>query len=59
VSFATITFCVSSQQVFIVVYFFIDSVWKLLVTPLYPHQLTCYWINKKACGIVCIYMLVT
>jgi hypothetical protein len=35
VSFATITLCVASQQMFIVVYFVIDSVWKLLDTPLY------------------------
>jgi len=34
VSFAAITLCVASQQVFIVVvYFVIDSVWKLLDTP--------------------------
>jgi hypothetical protein len=33
VSFAAITLCVASQQVFIVVYFVIDSVWKLLGTP--------------------------
>jgi hypothetical protein len=37
VSFAAITLCVASQQVFIVtvVYFVIDSVWKLLDTPSY------------------------
>jgi hypothetical protein len=37
VSFATITLCVASQQVFIVVslYFIIDSVWKLLGVPSY------------------------
>jgi hypothetical protein len=37
VSFAAITICVVSQQVFIVVslYFVIDSVWKLLDTPSY------------------------
>jgi hypothetical protein len=38
VGFATITFCVVSQQVFVavvvVVNFIIDSVWKLLDTPL-------------------------
>jgi hypothetical protein len=36
-SFATITLCVASQQVFIivVVYFVIDSVRKLLDTPSY------------------------
>jgi hypothetical protein len=35
VSFATITLCAASQQVFIVVYFVINSVHKLLDTPLY------------------------
>jgi hypothetical protein len=37
VSFAAITLCVASQRVFIivVVYFFNDSVRKLLVTPSY------------------------
>jgi hypothetical protein len=35
VSYAAITFCVASQQVFIVVYFVIDSVRKLLDTPSY------------------------
>jgi hypothetical protein len=34
VSFATITLCVASQRVFVVVYFVIDLVRKLLVTPL-------------------------
>jgi hypothetical protein len=35
VCFAAITLCVASQRVFIFVcvYFVIDSVWKLLVTP--------------------------
>jgi hypothetical protein len=35
VSFATITLCVASQRVSVVVYFVIDSVRKLLDTPLY------------------------
>jgi hypothetical protein len=35
VSFATITLCVASQGVFIVVYFVIDSVRRLLDTPSY------------------------
>jgi hypothetical protein len=35
VSFAAITLCVASQRVFIVVYFVIDSVRKLLDTPPY------------------------
>jgi uncharacterized membrane protein len=33
VSFAVITLCVGSQRVFIIVYFVIDSVRKLLGTP--------------------------
>jgi hypothetical protein len=38
VSFANITLCVASQRVFIfVVYFFIDSVRKLLNIPSYIH----------------------
>jgi hypothetical protein len=35
VRFATITLCVAFQQVFIVVYFVIDPVRKLLDTPSY------------------------
>jgi hypothetical protein len=35
VSFTAITLCVASQRMFIVVYFVIDSVWKLLDTPSY------------------------
>jgi hypothetical protein len=35
VSFAAITLCVASQQVFVVVYFVINSVRKLLDTPSY------------------------
>jgi hypothetical protein len=39
VSFAAITLCVASQRVFIVaVYFVIDSVRKLLVTPSYTTE---------------------
>jgi hypothetical protein len=39
VRFAAITLCVASQRVFIVVvYFVIDSVRKLLDTPLYTDQ---------------------
>jgi len=40
VTFATITLCVASQQVFIVlsVHFITDSVWKLLDTPLCKQQ---------------------
>jgi hypothetical protein len=36
VSFAVITLCVASQRVYIVVYFVIDSVRKLLDTPSCP-----------------------
>jgi len=38
VSSAAITLCVASQRVFIVVYFVIDSVRKLLDTPSYIEQ---------------------
>jgi hypothetical protein len=38
VSFASINLCVASQQVFIVVYFVIDSVRKLLDTPSYEER---------------------
>jgi len=43
VSFATITLCVASQRVFVVVYFVIDSVRKLLDTHAYcfPVDDTC------------------
>jgi hypothetical protein len=37
VSFATITLCVASQRVFIVVYFVIDSVRKLLDIQVYGN----------------------
>jgi len=39
VSFAAITFCVASQQVVpkVSIYFVIDSLWKLLDTPLYVY----------------------
>jgi hypothetical protein len=39
VGFDAITLCVASQRVFIiVVYFVIDSVWKLMDTPSYMKQ---------------------
>jgi hypothetical protein len=38
VSFAAITLCVSSRRVFIIVYFVIDSVRKLLDTSSYIHN---------------------
>jgi hypothetical protein len=42
-SFAAITFCVASQQVFIVVSIIFDSVQKLLDTPLYiPKKCKCF-----------------
>jgi hypothetical protein len=44
VSYAAITLCVASQQVFIVVvdvvYFITNSVWKLLDAPLYFQHYT-------------------
>jgi hypothetical protein len=40
VNFATITLCVASQGVFIVVYFVIDSVRKLLDTPSYMSYIS-------------------
>jgi uncharacterized membrane protein len=40
VKFAAITLCVASQRVFIVVYFVIDSVRKLLVTPSYNDKVS-------------------
>jgi hypothetical protein len=50
VNFATITLCVSSQQVIpkVSVYFVIDSVRKLLVTPAYVTT-TSYRILPRAC----------
>jgi hypothetical protein len=39
VSFPAITLCVASQRVFIVVYFVIDSVRKILDTPSYVHTI--------------------
>jgi hypothetical protein len=38
VSFIDITLCVASQRVFVVVYFVIDSVRKLLDTASYKYQ---------------------
>jgi hypothetical protein len=40
VNFAAITLCVAFQEVFIVVYFVIDSVRKLLVIPSYAVNLS-------------------
>jgi len=48
VSFSAITLCVASQRVFIVVYFVIDSVRKLLVTPSYIRtKLVIYWPEEE------------
>jgi hypothetical protein len=48
VSFATITLCVASQWVFIVViHFIINSVWKLLDTPLYIGFCLCHWVDLQ------------
>jgi hypothetical protein len=47
VSFAAIILCVASQRVFIVVYFVIDSVRKLLDTPSYGvGGLPVAWLSK-------------
>jgi hypothetical protein len=50
VSFAAITLCVASERVFIVVsvYFLIDSVRKLLVTPSYIFETgrNRKWVNS-------------
>jgi hypothetical protein len=60
VSFATITPCVASQWVcIVVVYFVIDSVWKLLDTPSYTELhlgiWSCLWlINHDLMYILCI-----
>jgi hypothetical protein len=39
VSFASITLCVASERLFIVVYFVIDSVLKLLDSPSYLNDM--------------------
>jgi len=46
VSFATITLCIASQRVVIVVYFVIDSVRKLLDTPSYTHTFSIRTLSK-------------
>jgi len=48
-SFAAITLCVTSQPVFIVVYFITDSVWELLDTPLYALKSSARLFNF--CGL--------
>jgi hypothetical protein len=54
VSFAAITLCVASQRVFIVVslYFFIDSVRKLLDTPSYIQQIGKRGMFSENCSAV-------
>jgi hypothetical protein len=47
VSFADITLCVASQRVFVVVYFVIVSVRKLLDTPLYIFVHVCMQVCKN------------
>jgi hypothetical protein len=61
-SFAAITLCVASQQVFVVVYFVIDSVQELLDIPLYGavfliHPLN--WLSLVALATQCFNMLST
>jgi len=59
-TFAAITLCVSSQWVFVVVYFLVDSVQKLLDTPLYSaclgqqisESLTLFNISSSAIKMV-------
>jgi hypothetical protein len=48
VSFAAITVCDASQRVFVVVYFVIDSVRKLLDTPSYVDLLQEYIYIPKS-----------
>jgi hypothetical protein len=50
VSFAAITLCVASQRMFIVVYFVIDSVRKLLDTPSY-----CVCVCVCVCFCACMH----
>jgi len=55
-SFAIITLCAASQQVFIfVVHFVIDLVWKLFDTPSYIYILngTCNIFNFLNCWLYC------
>jgi uncharacterized membrane protein len=49
VSFAAITLCVVSQRVFIVavVYFVVDSVWKILDTPSYYQHSVCDLLHDR------------
>jgi len=46
VSFANINLCVASQRVSIVVYFVIDSVRKLLITPHISVKLISFWKGR-------------
>jgi hypothetical protein len=46
-SFTAITLCVASQRVFVVVYFFIDSVRKLLDTPSYSAQFIWHRMRRE------------
>jgi hypothetical protein len=60
VSFASITLCVASQRVFIVVYFVIDSVRKLLVIPSYtsfpPYVLVAWCLIKhRGRNFLCVF----
>jgi hypothetical protein len=58
VSFAAITLCVASQRVFILVYFVIDSVRKLLDTPSYifvlyfSHSSTYVWNRDSSISVL-------
>jgi len=47
VSFSAITLCVARQRVFIVVYFVIGSVRKLLDTHSYVRHSLCVYLSSK------------
>jgi len=53
VSFASITLCVTSQQVFIVVYFVIDSVPKLLDISSNKYRLSCVHFVRNCLWLSC------
>jgi len=48
-NFAAVTLYVASQRVSIFVYFVIDSVRKLLVTPSYVWALNAPWVEVGLC----------
>jgi hypothetical protein len=48
VSFAAIIICVTSQRVFVIIYFVIDSVRKLLDTPSYMTGISSFLRNSRS-----------